>query len=99
MTFRWSFVRRSMGGETGTKKVKRRTDKRSGEGIGFFYGNILVGHTVCRRGRRSRRRSSIEEENGRRNKDVPTNKTAVLLEGIPKAPGQSGPPLISFLLP
>lgn len=99
LTFRWSFVRRSMGRRTGTKKVRRRrTDKRSGEGIGFFYGNILVGHTVCRRGRRSRRRSSMEEENGRRNKDVPTNKTAVLLEGTPKAPGQSGPPLISFPL-
>jgi len=40
----------------------------------------------------------VEEENSRRNKDVPTNKTAVPLEGTPKAPGQSGPPLISFLL-
>lgn len=34
-----------------------------------------------------------------RNKDVPTNKTAVPFESTPKAPGQSGPPLISFFLP
>lgn len=56
------------------EKVRRRTDTATtvrrgsdGEGgaggTGFFYGNILVGHTVCRRGRRSQRRSgSVEEE-------------------------------------
>lgn len=62
----------------------------------LFYGNILVGHTVCRRVRRSRRRSGVEEEDDEGNKDVPTNKTVVPFESIPKAPEQSGPLLISF---
>lgn len=51
MTFRWSFVHRSTEGENG--KVRRRRGRRTDKGAKgdrgdrLFYGNILVGHTVC----------------------------------------------------
>lgn len=102
LTFRWSFVRRSTEGENGHgegEEEDRQGGAKGGCADRLFYGNILVGHTVCRRGRRSRRRSGVEEENGQGTRMVLTNKTAVPFEGTSKAPGQSGPPLISFLLP
>lgn len=77
MTFRWSFVRSFVRRSTGEnadgegEEEDRHGDygaegqwwRRGRGGDRLFYGNILVGHTVCRRGRRSQRRSgSVEEE-------------------------------------
>jgi len=61
LTFRWSFGEENGNGE-GEETEDRGTGGSRGEGEEeeveegdrVFYGNILVGHAVCRRGRRSR---------------------------------------------
>lgn len=63
-----------------------------GRGTGFFTAT----HWSAMPKRKTK--SAQKYRGGKRTsyKNVPTNKTAVPLEGTPKAPGQSGSPLISL---
>ena len=54
-------------------------------------------HSVQRKGEEEEEEEEEEEKEDGWDKDTPANKTAVPLEGAPKAPGQSGPPLLAPL--